>query len=177
MKNLIKLFAISVVSAVSAFAATPYLGFKAGYLVDAEDALISGRAGAELFKTGSLTHMVDIEFFTGKVEEPGYDYKLKGWVGNYRVAMDLTPEIYVSGGVGLGSTRVGITPQFQGSVSSNAFTYQAEAAVGYRFTKTFSVEASVRYLDIGKAQDYGLNAGRSDVLDDAFVALGIRYHF
>ncbi|PTX98413.1 outer membrane beta-barrel protein [Opitutus sp. ER46] len=172
MKILTKLTVCLVLSAAAAFGAGTYVGAGAGYWIDSEDMVFNARVGFDVAQQGNLTHAIELEGYSGEDDEGrGIKLRLAGALVNYRLTVDLNAPLYVSFGAGLGATRAKLRGYWYAG-TDNAFTYQAIATLGYRITPQFSVEASARYLNIGK-----VDFSREKIGDDVSAELGVKYHF
>lgn len=176
MKTFIKLWVIGLASAAGVFAASPYVAGSVGYFIDEEEEYYSGRFGLELLKQGTVTHALEGEFLHADLQEAPGELRIQGLLANYKLTFDASEQVYFTAGAGAGSSRLRVSlPAFGIEVKDDAFTYQLMAALGYRFSPAFSVEAGVRYLNIGEA-DFGTGI-EDDVGDDTAVELGLKFRF
>ncbi len=94
-------------------------------------------------------------------------------IGNYR---GFTP--YVGAGVGLSHNKVTAVslPVTSTSGSKTSFAYALHAGVSYDINEALAVDASYRYIDLGKGKSGG-DAFTYDKLASHDFRIGLRYRF
>lgn len=173
MKKLLTVILLS--AATSAFAASPYVGASAGYLVDSEDGLFSARIGMAVAQSSGLTHNLEGEIAFSSLSESGIKLDLLPVMANYRLTGPIGTQTKLGfyGGAGLGATRLKLSGR--GFRDNDwAFAAQAFGGITYNVTPKAAITAGARYLWIDDATLGGLTA---EVGDDVALELGVRFQF
>lgn len=173
MKKIPFLLFLGLFCSLSCSAATPYVGASVGYLVDSEDPIYGAHFGAELFRSGAYVHCLEGEVLHSTSNDRGVRFNVTPLMVNYRFGIDFPQGVYCNFGAGVGVTKTSVKYWIV-SDSDKAFTYQLLGSVGYMLSKEISIEAAVRYIDIGSAKMVGVKA---DVGDDVSFELGFRCRF
>lgn len=169
MKKLITLIALSI--ATSAFAASPYVGASAGYLIDGETGFYTARIGTELAQAGGLTHAIEGEFGYTSDKDFGLKLEVIPVMANYRLSGNLGTSAHrFYAGAGAGFSRQKLT----GFVHDDAWTFAAQAFAGFEssITERTSATLGARYLWLNKYTIANVGIGSSD---DVSIEFGIRF--
>jgi opacity protein-like surface antigen len=169
MKKLLTLIALA--AATSAFAASPYVGASAGYLIDDEIGFYTARIGTDLVQKGGLTHSIEAEI--GYASDTAYGVKLEiiPVMANYRLSGNLgTSPFRFYAGAGAGFSRQKLTRLIHDDAW--AFAAQAFGGVEAVLTPRASLTLGARYLWLNDYTIANVGIGSSD---DVSIELGIRF--
>lgn len=172
MKKLLTLILLSAAS--SAFAASPYVGASAGYLIDLEEHFFSARLGSDVAQAQGLIHSIEAEIGIATEKEFGATADFIPVMGNYRIASDLSQNPFgFFAGAGLGTARIMVSGY---GLEDSAWTFavQVFAGVEYKVTTAFSLTLGARYIWIDEVKLLGTSV---DVGDDVALEAGIRFRF
>ncbi|HTO05026.1 MAG TPA: outer membrane beta-barrel protein, partial [Opitutus sp.] len=160
MKKLITLILLAAAS--SAFAASPYVGASAGYLIDAEEEFFAVRIGSDIAQVKGLTHSIEGEIGYVGDSEGGLSLDLVPVMGNYRISTQpAANNVSFYAGAGLGISRV----KLSGWLNDDdwAFTVQGFAGVEYKVTPALSLNLGARYIWL---DDVSIGGASIDLGDD-----------
>jgi opacity protein-like surface antigen len=173
MKKLLTVILLS--AATSAFAASPYVGASAGYLIDSEDELFSVRIGAAVAQSAGLSHNIEGEVAFSSLSESGINLDLLPVMANYRLTGPVGTQTKLGfyAGAGLGATRVKLSGWGYDD-NSWAFAAQAFGGIAYNVSPKAALTVGARYLWIDDVTLGGISA---EVGDDVALEVGIRFQF
>ena len=172
MKKLLTLILLS--AATTAFAASPYVGASAGYLIDLEEPFFAARIGSEVARANGLVHTMEGEVGIATEKNLGLTAHYIPVMANYRIASEFgAGQVGFYAGAGLGSARIKISG-FGLDYSSWTFAVQAFGGVEYKVTDAYSLTLGARYIWIDDVDAYGSSV---DIGDDVAVEVGIRFRF
>jgi len=161
-----------------AASASPYVGVGVGYLFDAEEAMISIRAGMALPSRSSVdlpdrfSHNLEVEIAYTDLGSSGVDYDLTAAFFNYRgeaTGLGWVPYF----GAGLGFANADVSVGFF-SDDDTVFAAQAFAGMKYNFTPAASVTLGARYVWIDDVKIFGFTG---DSVDDVALEVGFSFRF
>ena len=169
MKKLLTL--IALVAATSGFAASPYVGASAGYLIDDETGFYTARVGTDLLQTQGLTHSVEAEIGYASDKDMGLKIEIVPVLANYRFSGAIGSSAHrFYAGAGAGFSRQKLT----GFVEDDAWAFAAQAFGGVETSVTprTSFTLGARYLWVNKYTIANVGIGSSD---DVSIEFGIRF--
>jgi opacity protein-like surface antigen len=148
MTNIQKTICVFSALLMSAFVAqgSVYIGGSAGYLIDAEEPVYSGRVGVVLGTAAGIRHSIEAEMGFSSASYGIYEIDMQPLMANYRGQIDLSEILFLYAGAGAG--RVSVDVEFFNSKGSgDAFAWQAFGGLGLRLTSSLSLMGGVRYFD------------------------------
>ncbi len=175
MKNLI--YSLLLIVSATTVVAKPYIGASIGYLIDFEEAVVSGHVGYNLAAGTGATHGIEIEVSGAGSKDDIAKFSFAPIMANYRLALPISDRFDFFGGLGLGLSKVRISGRgFASGLrdSGSAFTAQAFGGLAFNVTPKASLTVGLRHLRIGEAKLLGI---KDTVGDDTSVEAGIRIRF
>ena len=158
---------------VSVSASAAYVDGTAGYLLDSEDMMYSGRLGTEMFTSGVLSHNAEIEVGFIDESEGVVDVSVIPLMANYRLETPIVGDFFFSGGAGAGVANIDV--EFPGiEENKTTFVMQVFAGVGYTLSPELQLMLSARYFWV---DDITIRNNRVEVGDDVAVEAGARFRF
>jgi opacity protein-like surface antigen len=150
-----------------------YTGAGIGYMIDAEEELLTAHIGFQMAERGSLTH--NIEFEIGYVEssEMGVDVDILPLMLNYRAVNTGNDSYDLYFGVGIGTSNVDVNVSGT-SDDDNVFTAQALVGIDFKVSANTSIRLGYRYVYMDTVKLFGYDL---DDLDDNVIELGITVKF
>jgi len=168
--------------AVAASASAAYISAGVGYLVDAEEAILTVRGGipfnvTQTEKLGALAHNAELEVGYLEQSEIGVKVETLPVYLNYRA--EFKKEGWAPyAGAGLGFARVrGTASGYFGTASATdtSFTFQVFLGTHYNFTESSALQLGARYVWLDEVDfGYGLIAPSSD---DLVLEVGYSFRF
>ncbi|ACB76142.1 outer membrane protein [Opitutus terrae] len=168
------------------FAATPYVGANAGYMLDSETGFYSARMGLDFARRGIVVHALEGEIGYSRTRSDQRDpmippqywttarSEMTSFLLNYRATLEPSASRFsYSLGGGLGTTRWNVS-QGRFEDRKEAFTLQARGGVEYAMTPKIRLGAAVRYLWFDEITFFSRDYGSSD---DVVLETAIRIAF
>lgn len=175
MKNLI--YSLLLIVSATTVVAKPYVGASIGYLIDAEESIVSGHVGYNLAAGTGATHGIELEVGETSFREQIFKASITPIMANYRFVAPFGDRFDFFGGLGLGLSQVRVSGRGIATGirdSDSGFTAQAFGGVAFNVTPKVSFTASVRHFRIGDVKLFDV---KDTLGDDTSVEAGIRIRF
>lgn len=166
-----------LLTALTASAQTVVTGAEAGYLLDSEEAYLSGRVGLELRANGPFSHQLEIEVGYTDKKEFGVKADLLPVTLNYRLVVSGPQRVgwYLGGGAGFARTRMdGVSIGGPIKLRDESFAAQGFAGLTYQAGPSTTLSLGAKYIWI---DDVTLAGTRFSVEDDVGLTGGITFRF
>lgn len=169
MKKLILLAAMAALPVANA----AYFDGSAGYLIDAEKAMLSGRIGFQFAQKEKQSHNLEFEAAYTWDKDYGLRVDIVPLMINYRFITPIGEKSDVFLGAGIGASWIDLSGWGQ-SDNDLGFTYQAFGGWGYRVSQRVTLSLGARFIDIGRANFFGAHV---DVGNDTELLAALRIKF
>jgi opacity protein-like surface antigen len=171
MKKLITL--IAFLSAATVAQASFHAGASVGYLIDAEEPLVSVRVGYTFAETNGYQHAVEGEIGRSTADYGIFKVTMTPTMLNYRTQKAINEKLYAYGGVGVGSVNIDV--EFGSSKGSgDGFAWQVFGGLGYYLTENLSAVGGVRFIDTSDITIRRESVGSDN---DTEFSLGVKFEF
>jgi opacity protein-like surface antigen len=169
--------AYSEVPRPAAAESTWYVGASVGHLSNRDEALYTLHLGANLFRSGALTHSLFAEVGYSEKDTP-YDGQFIPVTLNYKLDYQLGGRFSLYAGLGVGGVWVDDDPTYgvatSGRENSVEFMAQAFAGIGYDLCSSFQLYAGNRYIWVDES---ALRFTSDDTGDDVVWEIGACFRF
>jgi opacity protein-like surface antigen len=171
MKNYNKLF----LTVIATFTLTlgsyaGYVGASVGYMIDAEEEIISAQVGWTVKETGNITHNLELEVAYSSASEEGISFDITPLMVNYIIKSTQDSGLTLYAGAGIGYSFWDLS-YMDMSATGEELTLQGLVGLEYGLSETTSFRAGYRYIYLDDIEDSGVSA------DDSVIEIGFVFSF
>jgi hypothetical protein len=166
--NKLVLTLIALFGAALSLQAT-YVGTSVGYMIDAEEEIISARVGWTVKETGDITHNLELEVAYSSTSEYGISLDITPVMLNYIIKSTQESGLTLYAGAGIGYTFWDLS--YMNMPLGEELTLQGLVGLEYGISETTSFRAGYRYVHLDDIEDSDIS------LNDSVIELGLVFSF